>query len=69
LLRWGREPVQEYDAALHEVQAATQELRDVTRELRDAAQPYLNTRNPLIALTITLLNDQQMRPDDDKPGT
>ena len=69
LLRWGREPPPEYDSALHEVQAATKELRDATRELRDAAQPYLNTRNPLIALTITLLNEQQMRPDDDDPGT
>jgi len=59
----------EYDAALHEVHAATKELRAATRELHEAVQPHLNTKNPLIALTITLLNEQQMRPDDDYART
>jgi hypothetical protein len=55
-----------YDESLHELHAATDELRQNVNELHDVAQAYFDAKNPLIALTITLLNHQQMREPDNE---
>lgn len=52
---------------MHELHAATEDLKRSVNELHEVAKTYLHTQNPLIALTITLLNQQQMRPDSDEP--
>jgi hypothetical protein len=64
---WGPdpEPRPQYDETIHELHAATETLRHNVNELHQVASEYFNTNNPLIALTITLLNQQQMRSDDD----
>ncbi len=61
-----REP--RYDDTMHELHATTVELQKNVDELNQVAQSYLDASNPLIALTITLLNQQQMglNADDDK---
>lgn len=58
---WRRDRPMEYDSTVHEVRAAAVELSENTTKLYEAAEPYLNAENPLIALTIALLNEQQMR--------
>jgi hypothetical protein len=63
-LIFGREanPGPSYDDTLHELHAVTRELERNVNDLHQVVQPFLDTTNPLIAMVVTLLNEQQMRP-------
>lgn len=59
---WRRpEPEVEYDETLHEMHAASVELATNATKLYQAAEPFLNTENPLVAVALTLLHNQQER--------
>jgi hypothetical protein len=61
-----------YDDTMHELHAAAQELERNVNELHQAVEPYFDTQNPLIAMVVTLLNEQQMKPrspDDAEPNS
>jgi hypothetical protein len=49
---------------MHELHAATKELERNVNELHQVVEPYFDTKNPLIAMVVTLLNEQQMQPRD-----
>jgi hypothetical protein len=78
-LIFGKDPAADphYDDTMHELHATTRQLEENVNRLEQAVEPYLDTKNPLIAMVITLLNEQtfthiheqQMRPDDDDAGT
>jgi hypothetical protein len=68
-LIWGDKeitPMPHYDETQHELHASALELEKTVKELESAVQPFMNAPNPLVALTIALINEQQWRiPDDD----
>ena len=47
--------------SLHEIDKQSHELEQNTKQLDEVLKPYRDADNPLIALTITLLNQQQSR--------
>jgi hypothetical protein len=51
-----------YDDSIHELHATTRELERNVSDLEQVIQPFLDARNPMIAMVIALLNEQQMRP-------
>jgi hypothetical protein len=66
-LIWGSEESlsMHYDETLHELHASTSDLEKSVKELEVAVQPFMAAPNPLVALTIALLNEQQWRTPDD----